>query len=167
MLKGVYSWCFGALCLGRACLNWFFKFFKSCNLFFFFFSGSGYGYLNVGRGVFYQRRSHLKWLFFFFLPTFLQAKIEIVMGKRFSSFAGLNFGVWVLFEKMGHTGFGWGWWGWRTYKKCWHMAVGLGFVFVFVSFDSFLIKSGFATLGFTGRSEGSHPGIEKISASTG
>jgi hypothetical protein len=47
----------------------------------------------------------------FFLPTFLQAKIEIVMGKRFSSFAGLNFGVWVLFEKMGHTGFGWGWWG--------------------------------------------------------
>lgn len=28
------------------------------------------------------------------------------MGKRFSSFVGLNFGVWVSFEKMGHTGFG-------------------------------------------------------------
>lgn len=24
------------------------------------------------------------------------------MGKRFSSFVGLNFGVWVSFEKMGH-----------------------------------------------------------------
>jgi len=75
------------------------------------FSGSGYGYLNVGRGVFYQRRSHLKWLFsLFFLsfPTFLQVKIGVVMGKRFSSFVGLNFGVWVSFEKMGHTGFGGG-----------------------------------------------------------
>lgn len=29
-------------------------------------------------------------------------KIEVVMGKRFSSFVGLNFGVWVSFEKMGH-----------------------------------------------------------------
>ncbi|KAG0634932.1 hypothetical protein HOY80DRAFT_489809 [Tuber brumale] len=45
---------------------------------------------------------------FFPSPTFLQAMIEIVMGKRFSSFAGLNFGVWVSFEKMGHTGFGGG-----------------------------------------------------------
>jgi len=53
------------------------------------------------------------------------------MGKRFSSFAGLNFGVWVSFEKMGHTLLALGAAG-LTYvqKKCWHTAVGLGFVFL-------------------------------------
>lgn len=53
MLRGAVSW--------EGLFKLIFKFLKSCNLF--LFSGSGYGYLNVGRGVFYQRRSHLKWLF--------------------------------------------------------------------------------------------------------
>jgi len=44
------------------------------------------------------------------------------MEKRFSSFAGLNIGVWVSFEKMGHTGFGAV--GLTYVQKCWHMAVG-------------------------------------------
>lgn len=55
MLRGAVSW--------EGLFKLIFKFLKSCNL---FFSGSGYGYLNVGRGVFYQRRSHLKRLFSLF-----------------------------------------------------------------------------------------------------
>lgn len=62
------------------------------------------------------------------------------MGKRFSSFVGLNFGVWVSFEKMGHYRLWGGGVDVRT-KKCWHMAVGLGFVFVLVSFNSFSSKA--------------------------
>jgi hypothetical protein len=96
----------------------------------------------VGRGVFYQRRSHLKWLFslLFFLSHISSGEDWGCHGEEVFELCG--FKLWGLgFVRKDGAYWLWGCGVDVRTKKCWHMAVGLGFVFVLVSFNSFSSKA--------------------------
>jgi len=140
MLKGVYSWCFGALCLGRACLNWFLSFLSLVICFFFFWVGVWIPKRGQ-RGFLSTAKSFKMVVFpFIFLSHISSGEDWGCHGEEVFQLCG--FKLWGLgFVRKDGAYWLWGCGVDVRTKKCWHMAVGLGFVFVLVSFNSFSSKA--------------------------